>query len=118
MKPEANGEIFNIGSHHEITILDLARTIKRLSQTPGDLKLKFIPYESLSGRKYEDVRRRVPDTSLCERILGVKPWIGLEEGLSRTIEWQRRLKQNEPAHEDRHTRRRHDRIGIGLSPFC
>ncbi|MBU7587104.1 MAG: GDP-mannose 4,6-dehydratase [Nostoc sp. TH1S01] len=91
IKPEANGEIFNIGSNHEITILDLAKTIKRLSNTPGELKLKFIPYESFTGRKYEDVRRRVPDSSKCERILGVKAGVSLEEGLYRTIEWQRRL---------------------------
>ncbi|MCC5637264.1 GDP-mannose 4,6-dehydratase [Nostoc sp. CHAB 5844] len=91
VKSEANGEIFNIGSNHEITILDLAKTIKRLSNTPGELKLKFIPYESFTGRKYEDVRRRVPDSSKCEQILGVKAVVNLEEGLSHTIEWQRCL---------------------------
>lgn len=89
VKPEANGEILNIGSTHEITIVELARTIKRLSDLPGELKLKFIPYESFTGRPYEDVRRRVPDLSRCERILGIKAKIGLEEGLLRTIEWQR-----------------------------
>jgi UDP-glucose 4-epimerase len=93
MKPQANGEIFNIGSTHEITILELASTIKRLSNTPGDLKLKFIPYESFTGRKYEDVRRRVPDVSRCERILRVKAKVSLEAGLSRTIEWQRSVAQ-------------------------
>jgi nucleoside-diphosphate-sugar epimerase len=87
--PEANGEIFNIGSTHEITVLDLARTVKRVCNTPGDLKLRFVPYESFTGRRYEDVRRRVPDVSRCERILGVKATVGLEEGLGRTIEWQR-----------------------------
>lgn len=91
VKPEANGEIFNIGSDHEITILDLAKTIKQLSNTPGELQLKFVPYESFTGRKYEDVRRRVPDSSRCEQILGVKAIVTLEEGLPRTIAWQRSL---------------------------
>jgi UDP-glucose 4-epimerase len=91
MKPEANGEIFNIGSTREITILELAKMIKRLSKTPGKLKLKFTPYESFTGKEYEDVRRRVPDVFRCERILGVKAKVGLEEGLIRTIEWQRRV---------------------------
>jgi len=91
VKPEANGEIFNIGSTHEITIVDLARTIKRLSNTAGELKLKFTPYESFTGNKYEDVRRRVPDVSKSERILGVTAKVGLDEGLSRTIEWQRQV---------------------------
>jgi UDP-glucose 4-epimerase len=89
VKPEANGEIFNIGSTHEITILELAKMIKQLSKTPGELKLKFIPYESFTGKRYEDVQRRVPDVSRCERVLRVRTKVGLEEGLIRTIEWQR-----------------------------
>jgi len=89
VKPEANGEIFNIGSTHEITILELAQVIKRLADTPHPLRLKFVPYESFTGRAYEDVRRRVPDVSRAERILGVKATIGLDEGLAATIDWQR-----------------------------
>jgi UDP-glucose 4-epimerase len=91
VKPEANGEIFNIGSNHEITILELAKTIKGLCNTPGDIKLKFVPYESFTGKKYEDVRRRVPDSNLCETLLGVKAQMSIEEGLSHTIAWQRSL---------------------------
>lgn len=87
--PAADGEVFNLGSTHEITILDLARTIKRLAKTGGDLKLRFVPYESFTGRAYQDVRRRVPDVSKCERVLGVKATVDLEDGLRRTIEWQR-----------------------------
>lgn len=89
VKSEANGEIFNIGSSHEITIVDLAKTIKRHSNTPGELKLKFIPYESFTGKKYEDVMRRIPDTSHSEKILGVKAKVGIDEGIKKTIEWQR-----------------------------
>jgi UDP-glucose 4-epimerase len=89
MKCEANGEIINIGSTHEITIVELAKMIKQLSKTSGELKLKFVPYESFTGKIYEDVRRRVPDLSRCERVLGVKAKVSLEAGLLRTIEWQR-----------------------------
>ncbi|MCI0590049.1 MAG: GDP-mannose 4,6-dehydratase [Gammaproteobacteria bacterium] len=91
LRPEANGEIFNIGSTHEISILELAKLIKRLSNTPGEPKIRLVPYESLSGKPYEDVRRRVPDVALCERVLGVRAQVGIEEGLTRTIEWQRNL---------------------------
>ena len=88
-KAEARGQIFNVGSTHEISILDLATLITRLSGRADAPRLTFIPYDELSGRRYEDVRRRVPDVSRCERILGVKAAVGLEEGLTRTIEWQR-----------------------------
>lgn len=91
VKEEANGEVINIGSDHEITVLELAHKIKALSATPGELKLEFVPYESISGRKYEDVMRRVPDTALCEKLLGVKAKVGLDEGLAKTIEWQRKV---------------------------
>lgn len=89
MRDEANGEVINIGSNEEITILELAKRIKKVSGTPGELKIEFVPYESFSARKYEDVMRRVPDTSHCERLLGVKAEVPLDEGLRKTIEWQR-----------------------------
>ncbi|MEQ1718917.1 MAG: GDP-mannose 4,6-dehydratase, partial [Hyphomicrobium sp.] len=89
IRPEANGEIINIGNNKEITILELAKVIKRLSGTPGELKVEFTPYASFSGKKYEDVMRRVPDIELCERLLGVRARVDIEEGLARTIEWQR-----------------------------
>ena len=88
MKDEANGEILNIGGNEEVTILELAHRVKRVSGTPGELKLEMVPYESFSNRKYEDVRRRVPDTSFSERILGVKAQVSLDDGLAKTIEWQ------------------------------
>ncbi|MDH4260707.1 MAG: GDP-mannose 4,6-dehydratase [Gammaproteobacteria bacterium] len=91
IRPEANGEIINIGSTQETTILDLARRIKRLSGTPGDIRIDFVPYASFTGQKYEDVMRRVPDVSLCEQLLGVRARVDIDEGLRRTIEWQRRV---------------------------
>ena len=90
-REEADGEIFNIGAggDQEITILNLARLIKRLSGTPGELKYKLIPYDEISkGRKYQDVMRRVPDTSKAEKLLGFKAGVGIEDGMQRTIEWQ------------------------------
>jgi UDP-glucose 4-epimerase len=92
----ANGEIFNIGSTHEISILELARVIHRLSGVPGELQLEFVPYEKISsGRSYEDVRRRVPDVRKAERLLGFKARVELENGLARTIEWQRAFRAAE-----------------------
>lgn len=92
----ANGEIFNIGSTHEISIFELARVLHRLSGMTDELKLEFVPYEKISsGRSYEDVRRRVPDIRKAERLLGFKPVVKLEEGLARTIEWQRALRSAE-----------------------
>ena len=94
MREEANGDIFNIGATHEMTIVDLAKTIKKVSNTPGELKLEFVPYESFTNKKYEDVMRRVPDTAHSEKVLGVKAQVSIEEGMAKTIEWQRSVTEN------------------------
>jgi UDP-glucose 4-epimerase len=93
MKKEANGEIINIGNDEEITILDLAKAINRLIRPNIEPKLRFVPYQSFTGKQYEDVRRRVPDTTLCEKLLGVKASVTLGEGLIRTIEWHRFIRE-------------------------
>ncbi|MCI4671959.1 MAG: GDP-mannose 4,6-dehydratase [Bacteroidia bacterium] len=97
MQDAANGEIFNIGNGHgEITILGLAQLIKKVSETPGELKVELIPYDQIAkGRKYQDVMRRVPDTSKAERLLGFKAQVSVEEGMRRTFEWQREVMSKE-----------------------
>lgn len=86
-RPAFTCEIFNLGNDQEITILKLAQLIKKLSGTPGELKLRFQPYSAFHG-KYEDVMRRVPDLSKARTLLGYEPHVSLEDGLARTIQWQ------------------------------
>jgi UDP-glucose 4-epimerase len=88
-REDTGSEIFNIGSTHEISIVELAKLIHLLSGSNNPLKLQFTPYEEISkGRSYEDVRRRVPDVRKAEQKLGFRARVGLEEGLKQTIEWQ------------------------------
>ena len=92
MDERADGEIFNIGANEEITILDLAHLLKRISGTEGEAKIEFIPYNEISkGRKYQDVMRRVPDTTKLREMLGVSSQVSLEEGMRRTFEWQKNI---------------------------
>lgn len=84
------GEVFNIGNINEISIVELARKIWYLVGTSNEPKIKFVPYSSFSGH-YEDVRRRLPDLTKAKRILGYEPQVPLEEGLKKTIQWQRNL---------------------------
>jgi UDP-glucose 4-epimerase len=100
MKDAANGEILNIGAggDQEITILELAKLLKRLSGTPGNLNYELIPYDEISkGRKYQDVMRRVPDTTKAEKLLGFKAAVSVEEGMKSTIAWQVPLIEKELA---------------------
>jgi UDP-glucose 4-epimerase len=84
--PAAAGEMINIGSDREITIEDLARMVWRLVRG-GEPKIARVDFASFG--RYEDVERRIPDNRKAARLLGHVPTVTLEEGLARTIAWQR-----------------------------
>lgn len=77
--PEASGKVVNIGSNHEVTIIDLARTVKRLTGSSSELAFHPLPQD--------DPQRRCPDISRARQLLGWQPKVGLEEGLNRTMQW-------------------------------
>jgi len=72
-------EPVNIGNPNEITILDFAKLINRLTDNPAGT------IEKSSKRFDDDPQRRQPDISLAKKILGWEPRNSLEEGLGRTI---------------------------------
>lgn len=84
--PEADGELLNIGNDREISIEGLARMIWGLVRQ-DEPRVKLVPLSSFG--RYEDVERRIPDNSRAARVLGFSPRVPLEEGLPRTIAWQR-----------------------------
>jgi UDP-glucose 4-epimerase len=84
--PAAAGELLNLGNDREISIEELARMIWRLVRD-DEPRVKRVPLASFG--RYEDVERRIPDNARAARILGFKPSVPLEEGLPRTIAWQR-----------------------------
>ena len=71
----------NIGNPHEVSVLHLAETIKRL--TGSDSEITFIE------RPVDDPSVRQPDISLAAGELGWEPKVEFEDGLSRTVEWFR-----------------------------
>jgi len=84
--PAAAGEMINVGSDREITIEELARLVWRLVRD-DEPRINRVPFASFG--RYEDVERRVPDNGKAARLLGHVPAVSLEEGLPRTIAWQR-----------------------------
>lgn len=86
--PRASNQILNIGNDKEISILDLAALVMKL--LPGTKSsLQFVPYQSFTGKKYQDVRRRVPDLTRAKKLLDWEPRVSLKEGLKKTIEWHK-----------------------------
>ncbi len=86
-KKRALGEVFNIGSTREITIRRLGELVHKLACCKGKPKFEIVPYRRFG--KYEDVQRRVPDVGKAQKLLGFKAKMPLEQGLKRTIEWQK-----------------------------
>ncbi len=64
------GEIFNLGSREEISILELAEKV--IEQTKSTSEIKMIPYEEAYTKGFEDMQRRLPDISKAEKMLGFK----------------------------------------------
>ena len=71
----------NIGNPEEISILDFAEEIIRLTGTDQKIVFKPLPQD--------DPMQRQPDITKARRVLGWEPSVSLEEGLSKTIEWFR-----------------------------
>jgi UDP-glucose 4-epimerase len=65
------GEVFNIGGKGELSINELAERILRL--VPSKSKIRHISYEEAYGLGFEDMQRRVPDTSKIFRSIGWEP---------------------------------------------
>ncbi|MEB3830084.1 GDP-mannose 4,6-dehydratase [Phormidium sp. CCY1219] len=87
--PEAIGEVFNVGSQQEISILDLAQQIIDRVGTQGDdrrSEIEVIPYGQAYAPGFEDMQRRFPDISKIEQYLGWKPTRSLDEILEDAIE--------------------------------
>ncbi len=83
-REELYGEVLNIGSTEEISMLDLAARVKEATRSDSDIVL--VPYDEAYGEGFEDMRRRVPDTSKIERMLGWQATASLDEILSDVIE--------------------------------
>src|SRR5947209_5531723 len=83
-----NGEVFNIGSTEEVSILHLAQQIKEM--TASGSKIVFVPYARAFNGGFEDMVRRVPDTTKFHRLSGLRAQTDLQAILLDVIEYHRR----------------------------
>ena len=75
-------EPINIGNPREMTLLDLAKTILRLSGSRSEVVFTPLPVD--------DPKVRQPDITRARQLLGWEPTVAVEDGLRETIEWYRR----------------------------
>ena len=66
-----SGQIYNIGSNHEVTIRELAELI--VDRADSTSSIRFLPYDQAYSAGFEDLRRRVPDISKINAEIGWAP---------------------------------------------
>jgi len=73
----------NVGNPAEMTMLEFAERIQRLTGTGSTIVFEPLPED--------DPKRRRPDISKAKRVMGWQPVVSLEDGLSKTIAYFKSL---------------------------
>lgn len=91
--PRAVGQVFNIGSTEEVSILDVARRTLALvndgEESGWREQISLVPYAQAYAEGFEDMLRRVPDISKIGGTIGWQPTIPLDETLRQVIAYYR-----------------------------
>ncbi len=77
----------NIGNPGEMSLVDLAHAIKRLTKSDSAIVFKDLPID--------DPKVRQPDITKAREVLGWEPKISFEEGMKRTIEYSKKIIESE-----------------------
>ena len=85
--PASHGQVINVGSQEEITILELAQRIKQLAGSTSEIRM--VPYAEAYGEGFEDMQRRLPSIEKVHGMIGWKPSRSLDEILHDVIEYVR-----------------------------
>jgi UDP-glucose 4-epimerase len=78
--PEAKGEIFNLGSGKETSIIELANAINEISGNSAGVKFH-------ERRKWDHITKRLSNIDKARSILKYSPKVSFENGLANTYEW-------------------------------
>lgn len=82
-RSDSVGQVYNIGSSEEISILQLAEKVKELTKSESEIVL--VPYDEAYEEGFEDMPRRVPDTTKINQLVGFRAEMSLEGILKSVI---------------------------------
>lgn len=85
--PDAIGQVVNIGSNEEVSIMQLAERIKERAGSTSEIEL--IPYEEAYEPGFEDFRRRIPSIDKITDLTGWKPTTPLDTTIDQIIDYYR-----------------------------
>jgi UDP-glucose 4-epimerase len=84
---QAIGQVVNIGTDHEVTILELAELVRKAAYSNSPIEL--VPYAEAYAEGFEDMQRRVPDLTRLEKLTGFRPATSLATIIEDVIADQR-----------------------------
>jgi UDP-glucose 4-epimerase len=90
--PQAEGDVFNVAGHEEITIRNLAELV--IQRTGSKSTIRFVPFEEVYGESFEDMARRAADTSKLEAATGFRCETTLADTVDSMITFARESAKN------------------------
>jgi UDP-glucose 4-epimerase len=86
--PDASGRAYNIGGQEEVSVEELARRV--IDVVGSKSKIRYVPYDEAYEEGFEDMQRRVPDTTRAHQLVGFEPTVGLDEIIQAVVADQSR----------------------------
>ncbi len=90
-RDDVYGEVFNIGSEDEVAIIELANRVREATASSSEIEL--VPYDEAYEAGFEDMLRRIPDTTRIRERIGWEATISLDQILADVIEEHRAGRQ-------------------------
>lgn len=87
--PASPGFVYNIGGNEEVSILQLAERIRKIAG--GKSEIVRIPYDKAYGPGFEDMQRRVPDTTRILELTGWQPQLSLDQTIEQVVEFESKV---------------------------
>ena len=86
-EPRAVGEVFNLGSPEEITILELAHHV--IAATQSGSAIEFVPFSKAYSAGFEEIVKRMPDIGKIGALIGFKPSASIDDVIRAVVQSQR-----------------------------
>ena len=90
-EPKCFGQVYNMGTSEEVSVLSLAQRVKEVAGSSSPIE--FVPFENVYGDRFEDMQRRVPSLKKIHDLVGYAPQCSLDELLRITIAFYRDKKR-------------------------
>ena len=85
----AIGEAFNIGSMTETSMREVVDLAINIADVDSVSEAEAVDTAERYGVRYEDIPRRIPDSTKAQRELGWRLTVDVAEGIRRTVDWAR-----------------------------